>query len=814
MAKNSIIDSKVQEQFQKTINKKKPKKLPRTVQQSLPYVECYQNGIIQIEPCKFSKTFQFDDISFKTSSDEDQEGIYERYQKFLNTLQPKEDVFITFVNEKENSKSKLDRIAPLMRGDKNDEYRKELTDMLRSKMLNSRNNIITKKYLTVTIEDDDVEKAMQRFKSISGELDINFRKVSKHPLKELTLAERLEMLQKIFNSDEANYWFEHDIDGNVSIDFKRLAKQNLTTKDIIAPSGLKYNGNDFIIGERVGQSLFLDNIANWLNTNFLADLSEVNFESIVTLHIQSIPQSDALKMIHNQSVNINAEVMNKQKKAIQSGYGGDYVPADLQNAKNQIDMLQEDMLNRDQRLFYMSLTMSHFAEDKLVLKEQSTIIKNIASKYMCTIRPLIMQQERGFISSLPLGLNKTMTAKLQTTESLGIFLPFDEINQFDDNGFYYGVNSINKSLIIYDRLKGMNYNGLIFGSPGAGKSFAAKREMVQVYLKTNADIFIIDPEGEYTALSEEFNGAIIKLAPGNGVYINPLDLDIDTSADGEYNPITMKTDFVSGLLETMLGHGMQLTPVQKSIVDRVVNQLYRPYLEHLNDMLPDATGKKPTIDRQSCPTLQDLFDLLLSQKEQEAQILALIMETYTTGSFDTFAHKTNVDVDNRLIIYNIKDIGSNLKELGLKVCLNDIWNKMIDNRKKNKWTWFYVDEFHLLLSSPSTSEFLKSIFKRARKWQGVPTCITQNVEDVLQSPSARAIINNASFILMMNQSAMDRSMLQELLQLSENDVGYITNAEPGCGLIYNGQQSIPFIDNFPKDLKLYKIMTSKPGEAA
>lgn len=795
------------------LNRKKSKKqIPKTVQQSLPYIEGYENGVMQVETGIFSKTFEFDDISFKTSADEVQEETYSHYMKFLNTINPREDVQFTFVNGIENEKAKLERIAPLMRGDKLDGLRKEMEAMLRSKIENSRNNISTRKYVTVRTEADSVDKAMQRMFTLSAELDTNFRKVTKVPLKELQLPKRLELLNGILNSSEKNYWFEHDTKGGVSVNFAKMAKQGLTTKDIIAPSALKFEDSCFQIGERYGQAMYLDNVANWMNTNFLSDLCGVNFESVVSLHIQSIPQQDSLKMIHNQSVNITAEVMNKQKKMLQGGYSPEFISADLKNAKNQIDALQEDMLNRDQKLFRMSLILVHFAPNKDVLKEQANTIKSIANKYMSSIKPAMFQQERCFITALPMGIDRTYASRLLTTESLGVFIPFDEINQFDDGGFYYGVNAINKSLIVYNRLKGQNYNGLVLGASGSGKSFSSKREMTSAILNTSADVYIIDPDGEYTPLAEAFGGSIVKIAPGNGVYINPFDLDIDTSHDPDYNPIVMKTDFICGMLETMLGNGAQLTPTQRSIVDRCVQQIYRPYIEHLQEMPVDANGKKRTIDREHCPTMQNLFDVLLSQPQPEAQSLALVMETYTTGSFDTFAHRTNVNLDNRIVVYDIKNIGTNLRELALKVCMNDTWNKMMENRRQNKWTWFYIDEFHLLLANASTSEFLKTVWKRARKWQGVPTGITQNVEDLLLSPASRAIINNSSFVYMLNQSAIDRNMLQEILKLSDNDMEFVTNAEAGHGIIFNGKQAIPFADDFPKTGELYKIFTTKAGE--
>lgn len=797
-----------------SLKKKAPKALPKTVQQSIPYIEAYENGVMQVEPCVFSRIFEFQDISFNTCSDEEQEQIYTNYQRFLNTLSPKEDVWFYFVNMSEDTRNKLEHVCPLTRGDQDDIYRKEMTDMLQDKISSMRNSIETKKYILITVEEETVSKAMDRIMQLSTEIENQFKRVVNTGFKALSLAERLELMSVIMNSKEKNYWFEHDSNGNTSVDFTKMAKYGLTTKDIIAPTGMRFNGNYFEIGERYGQAMFLEQIANWMNTNFLSDLTSTNFECVVSMSIKAIPTSEALKLIHRQSVAITAEIMDKQKSAMKEMINPEFISVDLKNAKAQIDALQEDMTNRDQKLFYSAISLIHFAEDKEALTKQSKIIRDVGSKYMCQIRPLSMKQERGFVTCMPMGINRLGTAvdRLLPTESLAVFLPLNEMNKFDEGGFYYGVNAINKSLIIHNRKKGMNYNGLILGSSGSGKSFSAKREIVSAYLNTDATIYIIDPDGEYTALAQKFHGQVIKITPSGLANINPLDLDIDTSADGDLNPVAMKCDFISGILETMLGHGAKLYPVQKSIVDRCVNQIYRPYLEHLQSLPAGPNGIKPTIDKAACPTLVNLFECLINQPQPEAQQLALALETYAVGSYDTFAKKTNVDTNNRLIVYNIQDIGSHLKEIGLKVCINDIWTKMIENKRKGKWTYMYVDEFHLLLSNPSTSEFVKSIWKRCRKFQGVPTGITQNVEDLLLSPDARAIINNSSFVYMLNQSAMDRSALAEILHLSENDIRFITNVEPGHGLIYDGIHTIPFEDNFPTNTELFKIMTTKSFE--
>lgn len=792
----------------KTKNPKEKKQIARTTQQTIPYIDAYENGVLYLGDFLFNKSWEYEDISFKTSSDEQQETIYSHYMNFLNTINPGENITFSFINEIEDSDEKIEKISPILRGDALDTYRKEKIEILKDKAINNRNSISTKKYMSATIKSDDVNKAMQRMFSLGAELDTNFRKVTKHPIKELKLPAKLELLHTILNSTEKNYWFEHDKEGNVSVDFARMAKQGLTTKDIIAPDNIKFYRDHFEINGRVGQAMYLDNLANWMNTNFLSDLCAINFESVISLQIQAIPQDEAQKLVHNQLVNITAEVIEKQEKS----KNPEFISVDLKKAKEQIDLLQNDIMNRDQKLFYMSLTLVHFADNLEKLREQTRTIKNVGNKYLSSIKTLGYQQERGFVSTLPLGINKTFVNRLLTTESLGLFLPFDEVNQFDEGGLYYGVNAINKSLIVCDRTKGQNFNGLVLGSSGSGKSLSSKAEMGDVCMMRDDYIYVIDPQGEYIKFANSFQGSVIKIAPGNGVYINPLDLDIDTTYDSEYNPLAMKIDFICGILETMLGTGAKLTPTQKSIVDRCVHQIYMPYFEHLNELPLDANGKKRTIDREHCPTLQNLFETLLQQTQIEAQNLALVMETYTTGSFDTFAHRTNVDLSNKLIVYDISNIGTNLKELALKVCTNDVWLKMMQNRRENRYTWFYLDEFHLLLSNDSTAEFLKTIWKCARKFLGVPTGLTQNVEDLLLSPAARAIINNSSFVYMLNQSAMDRSMLQDILHLSDNDVEFITNAERGHGLIYNGKQAIPFENDFPTNTQLYKIYSSKPED--
>lgn len=791
--------SVLMEKAEKKVKKYKPGKMPKTVQDSLPWINCFENGVFQITPGVFSKTYEFKDISFKTKSNEEQMVIYDTYQKFLNTIRPKEDVFLTILNYKEGNDNKIESILPEEKGDELDIYRKEISEVIKEKASEAKNNIETRKFITVRVEADSVDEAMTDIKAAGDNVELAFKKCTKESLTELDLAGRLELLNTIYRSNkDKNFCFEHDREGNVTINFKEMMQKGLTTKDLVAPQYLKYMGQNFEIDGRFGQTLYLEHFANYINSNFLSDLSELPFETLITVHITTMPESEATNFLRNKSRNVEAEISES-----------DHVSRDLKSAYEEIEELMDDVRNRDQKLFFCNILITHFADNADDLKKQTKMIKNTGAKAMCSFQPLLMQQERGFISSLPLGIDKTLSKQLLTTESLGTLVPFDEVNQFDKGGFYYGVNQINRTLIIYNRLKGQNFNGLILGSAGTGKSFSAKEEIMNVFMSNpRSSIYIIDPDKEYTPIAEALGGTVIKISPGNGVHINPFDLDIDTSGDEESNPLVMKTDFICGLLETMIGGNAQLNPIQRSIVDRCVRKIYQQYINHLNDLPPGPDGKKKTIDRDLCPTMQNLFDALLDQPQQEAQELALIMETYASGAFDTFAYRTNVDIDNRFIVYDINGVGSTMRELALKICTNDIWNNMMENKRNNIWTWFYIDEFHLLLANNSTAQFIETIWKRCRKFLGVPTGITQDVGDLLRSPYAHGIINNSTFVRMLSQARMNRDALQQLLHLTDADVEYITNTERGSGLLWTGSQTIPFIDKFPKNTKLYELMST------
>ena len=785
-----------------------------TTQRSLPYLEVYHDGMIQSEPGVFSVVYSFPDVSFKTLSDDEQDAFFDRFETYLNSIDSSEHVQFNIINTLDDIDLRFASVSLQERGDHNDKYRKEMNKVIYDKMKASRGSIITKKYVTYSIEAPTVDIAVQRFKDIDIRVGKDFRAFIHQEAHKLTMAERLEMLATIYGT-ESSVFFVHDEEGHTTFDEEGMKKMNLTTKDVIAPSAMKFNPSDMMIGDYYAQSFYLQDIANLLSTDFIGNLADINCRLVMSIDIRPLDDLEATKIVHNRMVLVDNEIATKQKKAVKEGYSPDLAAADLQAVRDEIEGLQQDMTVRDQRVFYLQLNLTHFATDPEELKRNGDEIKAVATKNRCSFRNYTLMQERGLDACLPLGVNHTYVTRLLSTEGTAAFMPFTEVTTFDKNGIYYGVNSINKSVIILDRLKGMNYNGLVFGASGSGKSFSSKREMINVILNTDDDIYIIDPDGEYLPLANAFGGSEIEIAPGNGKYINPFDLDIDKGDDKENNPVVLQGDFIAGIVETMIARGRQnilMSPTQVSVLGRCINKVYEPYLDHLNDIPDNPDGTRRTIDREVTPTLQDLFQELLNQPEYEGQQIALAIESYVSGNYDTFAHRTNVDITNRFTVFNILNIGNNLRELGLKVCLNMIWNKAVENRKKGKRTWVYIDEFHLLLNAPTSAEFIASMWKRARKFGCILTGITQNPEDVLKSASSRAIMSNTNFVEMLNEAASDAYALQQLLTLSNNELQYITNVEFGKGLIKFGTGSIPFNDSFPMDTELYKIMSTKATE--
>lgn len=790
--------------------KKTPSKImvPKTAQQTIPYYSVYKNGIIENKPGTFSKSYKLHDVNFRIATQEEQEGIFMNYGALLNMFSPNVSFEITVFNRNINMDEFRKQAFLKMKNDNLDKYRVEMNDILEDKMSNGRNNIVHDKFLTVSLEANDFEDAVRQFSRIDTDVNTYVKKMNGAETHPMTLEERLSILYEIYNLDSKRSFESVSKINNhptKSFDIEWIAKQGISTKDIIAPPAISFKKDYVEIGNMFARTLYLKNIATYLSTDWIPDITDIACNMLTSFHFEPLDAVTSNRLIRNQGVNIRANLIEAQKKATKSGYDVRLVSPELQKAQEDVENMFDDVRARNQKLFLLTMVVTVFGETLEELDTHTQSVLSVAQSYTCDVEKLLYQQEQGFSTALPLARNELAIQRLLTTEAASVFMPFSSQELAQNNGMYYGLNAISNNLIRFNRINSKNANGVILGTPGSGKSFSAKREMINVLLGTDDDIYVIDPEREYAPLAALFNGEVVKIAAGSKTYINPFDMDLQYADDDD--PITLKSDFIGSICETVIGGKFGLSPVQKSVIDRCVRQVYLPYIEHLSRLKNGATS-----DKSATPTLNDFYDLLLAQPEPEAQNLALALEIYCKGSLDTFSHKTNVNTSSRFIIYDIKDIGSGMKEMGLQVCLNDIWNKIIENKQRGKRTWFYIDEFYLLTQNESSARFLQQVYKRARKWNGIPTGITQNVEDLLASKEARGIINNCDFVYMLNQAPLDRVELGQMLNISESQMDYITNADAGQGLMYTGKFIIPFIDKFPSDNSLYKAMTTKPDE--
>lgn len=811
---NQDQESKTNKSNSKEKKSKKKKnigKIPKTVQQSIPYERVYKNGIIETETGVFTKSYLLNDVNFQIATQEEQENIFCLYGDLLNTFGAEIGVEITIYNRNIDQEKFCQNTMLKPKHDSLNYLREEYNQMLIDKMSEGRNNMKKEKYLTLRINAENIDEAISIFNRLDGEVSSAVKKITGSDNPPMTTIERLNVLYDIYNIGNENAFLRKaKIDGHeaTTFNFEHIKQLGLTTKDVIGPEGMHFDAQYFMVGDKYARTLYLDNLPTFLSTELLSDMSNAPCNMLVSVHFESLRQDKSIALVRNQIVNINSNVIEAQKRASKGGWDPNLVSPNLMNAQNEAARLMQDMTRRNQKLFLVTAVATIFADTKEELDKLTEDLQTSISKHLCQLKKLFYQQEQAFATSLPLGINKLEVKRLLTTESAAVFIPFSAQELSSPDGMYYGLNAVSKNMILYNRLSSRNYNGVILGTPGSGKSFSAKREIVNVLLNTDDEVFILDPEREYAALAMLLGGEVVRIAAGSTTYVNPLDMDMryGETDDGSSDPVTLKSDFIISLCETIIGGRYGLSPIQRSVIDRCVKQIYKPYIEYM------AKTNNKTIDYDRMPTLIDFYNLLMAQPEPEAQQIALSLELYCTGSLDNFAHKTNVNTHSRFVIYDIKDLGSGMKEMGLQVCLDAIWNKIIANHAQGKKTWFYLDEFYLLTQTDSSAKFLQQIWKRARKWGGIPTGITQNVEDLLASKEARTIISNSDFVMMLNQAPLDRVELAKMLNISPTQISYITNSDPGQGLIYNGKTIVPFIDKFPTDTKLYRVMTTKPDE--
>lgn len=783
-----------------------------TSQATIPIIGVHeQYGLIETYKGCFVRIYQLGDNNYMTAPEEEQEVDYKGWRKLINSFGTDCEFALTINNRSVNQQEFCDSVLIKEVGNEYDKLRKQMNTIILNRMNEGKNGIIKDKYLTVAAHTANVKKAYAVFQRMDKNISKSMQAIGSS-VQPLPLEEALDILYSIYNDGDDHLVQKTrviDDDGHVSMkktfDYDNMRSMGLSVKDLLAPSSIRVEKKCLHLGNKLARVLKVSQLPSQLTDEFLTTVTDMNFNCITTMNYKPIPAKKA-KAIVARNLSF---VRDEKQKALKAGqkagvYDDSYVDPNILEREAEALALRDAMHERDEKLFDTSLTIIVFAENEQKLNEYSESLITEYKKASVDLNVMTNQQEEGFNSTLPLCYNQIIETRTLTSSSSAIFIPFSTLEINDDNGINYSCNLISKNLIVYDRLNSSNFNGFILGTPGSGKSFTAKVEMLNVFLKTNSDIIIIDPENEYAALAKMLGGEVINIVPGGDVHINPLEIVVDYELEDETNPINAKADFVLKIMECILKSPFGVNSIQETIIDECVHALFDPFVKN---------GKLREIPPEKMPTLTDLQIMIGKRSEPEARELAMALRLYSgKGSLNAFGFQTNVHTEKRFVVYQIRDIGDRLKNLAMLTILDHIWNQIVENRKIGKNTWFYVDEIYLLFQNEYSASFLNTLFRRARKYGGVPTGITQNVSPLLESAVARDMLQNCCFIEILAQAGPDREKLESILNLSQAQVSYITNSPRGQGLLYTGKNVIPFYSQFPKDNDIYKCLTSDMKE--
>ena len=776
--------------LQKIVERADKRKAPRNTLDTLPFEQIYPDGLCKVSGNYYTRIVQFYDINYQLAQNDEKQHIFGEYCQFLNYFDESIHFQFCFINQRVDMEEYKEIISIPDQDDAFNVVRKEYADYLRSQLEKGNNGIIKSKYLIFGIEARDKKNAVSRLSKIESDI-LNKFKILGCRCNTINGLERLRILHDYLNQDSLEKFAMHS--------FKDVAKSGLTPKNFISPTSFDFRAKDYYkIGDMFATTNYLIISAPEISDEMLAGILNMEDALNVTMHIDTMNQTEAMKYIKGKLSDINKMKIEEQKKAIRAGYDMDIIPPDIETYSEEAHGLLKEMQSRNERLFKVTFLITSFNENLQKMKDFRFTLSNNIQSANCVLRKLDHQQEQGFASSLPLGKNFIKQNRFLTTSSTAVFVPFttQELFMESKESLYMGLNSLSNGMIMADRKLLKNPNGLILGTPGSGKSFATKREILNTFLVTTDDILICDPEAEYYPLVNYLGGQIIKIGQSSKQYINPLDINLNYSDDDD--PVSLKADFILSFMELVVGGKAGLKAEEKSAIDFAVSRIYQRYFEN---PVPE-----------NMPILQDLYEELKRQDDVVSRHIAQCMYLYVEGSNNLFNHRTNVDLNNRIVCFDIKSLGKTLKKLGMLVVQDAVWNRVTVNREQHKYTRFYIDEFHLLLKDELTAAYSMEIWKRFRKWGGIPTGITQNVKDFLASKEIENIFDNSDFVYMLNQGADDRDILAQKLDISQHQIKYVTNVGQGEGLIFFGDIVQPFVDRFPKDTVMYTLLTTKPGE--
>lgn len=750
-------------------------RIPKTTQDMIPVDTVYKDGIFKIGN-RYTKSYRFLDINYAIASKEEKTGLFLDYGDLLNSFDSSVMVKITVNNHKiDLHKFKEDILIPF-KEDGLDEYRKEYNEMLLDKLKES-DDIVQEKYLTLTVFKNNVEEARNYFSRIGTELSSHFAKLGSGCI-ELNLEERLKILHDFYRSDESEFNF----------DMKDNMRKGHSFKDLICPLAPEFKHKYFKLDDKYGRVLYLSNYPRFIKDSIVSELCNLNKNMMYSMDLISIPTDEAVKEIERKLLGVNTNITNWQRRQNANNNFSAVIPYDMEMQREECKEFLDDLTIRDQRMMLCNITIVHLADSKEELDNDTELLKSVARKFMCDLSILYFSSRQldGLCTVLPIGLNRLNIIRTLLTESASVFIPFRAQEIADKGGIWYGQNAITNNPIFCNKECLQNPNAFVLGVPGSGKSFLTKEEIEFIIMRTDDDILICDPENEYSNIIRKFGGEVIEISAGSKDHINAMDMKDGYGDSGD--PVRDKSQFIMSLIEQVSRKGID--DLERSIIDRCVRETYMEFER---------------------PTLKTLRAKLLEQQEKEAKALALKLEIFTDGSLDAFAHETNVDVNNRIVSYNIFKLGKQLKTMGLLVITDAMINRVNENFIKGKKTHIFIDEFHVVFENEQSAAFFNSAWRQFRKRDAYPTGITQNVEYLLDSVEASTMLSNSEFVVMLNQAYQDREKLGRLLNISDEQMSYITNAQSGCGLIKYGSILVPFVNKMPKG-RLYDLNTTKPSD--
>ena len=757
--------------------------VPHSVQDAIPIRRVWPDGIFQAGK-QFSKTFSFTDINYSIAGKDEKTSMFLDYSELLNALDSGASAKITIHNRRlDKAEFECALLLP-MKEDGLDGYRREYNEMLLSKVTGTNNSVVQERYFTVSVVKKNVDEARTWFSRVGTDLLTHLSRLSSVG-RELDLPARLQIFRDFFREGEPAPPF----------DWSGQARRGHSFKDWFCPDAMEFESDCFRIDGRWGRVLYLRDYASYLKDSMIAELCGLNRSLMLSIDILPVPTDEAVREIQNRMLGIETNAANWQRRQNDTNNFSAVLPYDMEQQRRETREMLEDLTNRDQRMMFGLVTLVHLAESKEQLDSDTESIVSTARRHLCQMSTLRWQQKDGLDTVLPYGLRRIQALRTLTTESTAVLIPFRAQEILQEGGIYYGQNAVSKNMIVADRRKLLNGNSFRLGVSGSGKSFSAKEEIVSIALATGDDILILDPESEFGTLTESLGGEVIRISASSDTHLNAMDMD--GAYGDERNPLIEKSEFILSLFEQLIGAG-GVSAKEKSILDRCTYDVYREYQANRFQGEP--------------LTLRELYHALLSQPEPEARGLALSSELFITGSLNTFAQHTNVNTKARILCYDIRELGEQLMPIGMLVTLDAIFNRVIQNWKLGKTTWIFCDEFYLLFRYPYSADFFYRLWKRIREYNGLVTGLTQNVEELLRSDTARLMLANSEFLILLNQSATDREELARLLHISETQLSYITNVAAGCGLIRCAGNIVPFENSFPRHTHLYRLMTTKPDE--